>query len=125
MKGGKTTAICVIAVALVGLSGEVRSHHVIGSAIASQGFDPGVSYPHRDHTYDGYLQAAPGLSQYQLNRLFHHVAMPQSHGAMVSILGYPTAEDGDFVYWSINGGSSELAVEYIGSTAWRYTVGGF
>jgi len=94
-------------------------------AQASQplGFTPGAAYPHRDHTYDGYLAPKEGLKQWQLEKLFFHVAMPQSHSAMVSMLGYPDAEYGSYSYWKIDGGSSELAVYYQGDTAYSYTVG--
>ena len=89
----------------------------------SLGFDPSQPYPSRNHEYDKYLQPSSGLSQWQLDKLFNHVAMPQSHSAMVGLLGYPTAEQGDVLYWAIEGGSSELAVTYNGVLAVSYTVG--
>lgn len=42
---------------------------------------------------------------------------------MVWFLGYPTAEQGDYVYWKIEGSSSELAVKYSDGNAYSYTVG--
>lgn len=95
-------------------------------AIAAEqplGFIPAQDFPHRDHTYDGYLAPNDGLAQWQLEKLFFHVAMPQSHEALVGFLGYPDAEQGDYLYWKIEGGSSELAIYYQGSKAINYTVG--
>lgn len=92
-------------------------------AADSLGFNATSDYPSRDTSYDSYLAEAPGLSQETLNRLFYDVAMPQSLGAMTGLLGYPIAEDGDVMYWAIDGGSSELAVFYEGDTAYTYTVG--
>ncbi|MEL7143291.1 MAG: hypothetical protein AAGL08_13835 [Cyanobacteria bacterium J06573_11] len=85
------------------------------------------SFPQRDRTYDGW--AATGSAQFdelstsQLLKLTEYVAMPQSHGAMVGILGYPHYEDGDYRYWKIAGGSNELAVRYNAETAIDYTIG--
>ena len=94
-------------------------------AVAAEplGFIPKENYPHRDHSYDGYLPPSAGLQPWQLEKLFFDVAMPQSHGAMVSFLGYPVAEDGHYSYWKIDGSSSELAVYYKDGTALNYTVG--
>jgi hypothetical protein len=87
------------------------------------GFNPASDYPSRDTTYDGYLAPTDGLSQETLNRLFTHVAMPQSEAAMVSLLGWPTSYQGNIQYWPIAGGSSELAMTVIDGQAISYTVG--
>lgn len=103
--------------------GEIQ-RFIDGEAIAEPiGLTLDQPYPHRDHSYDGYLKEEPGLSQWQLNKLFLHVAMPQSRSAMYQLLGYPKAEAGDYAYWSIEGGSSELAVQFRGDKAVSYTVG--
>ncbi|MFK8182309.1 MAG: hypothetical protein AB8B99_02965 [Phormidesmis sp.] len=86
------------------------------------GFYLDETFPSRNTQHD-HLKPSQGISQAQLSKLVHHIDMPQSHGAMVSLLGYPDYEDGDYLYWAIAGGSSELAVEYNGSIAWRFTVG--
>ncbi len=86
------------------------------------GFIPSADYPHRDTSYDGYLAEITPVSAASLSTLFNHVAMPQSRSAMVGLLGYAIAEDGDVSYWQLEGGS-ELAVFFSGDTAYSYTVG--
>ncbi|MEL6260471.1 MAG: hypothetical protein AAFR12_05330 [Cyanobacteria bacterium J06626_6] len=85
-------------------------------------FNPGMTFPHRDHGYDGY-SSPTGLQQWQLNKLFNHIAMPQSEKAMSSVLGHWDHADGDWYYWAIDGGSSELAVKIVDGYAQTYTVG--
>lgn len=98
-----------------------------GHAANPSGFAPDTRYPHRDHTYDEIIAAsavrvAP-LTTQQLSILLNHVAMPQSHSAMVGLLGYPQHQYGNHYYWPIEGGSSELAVTYEDDAAIYYTVG--
>ena len=87
------------------------------------GFNPTPDYPSRDQTYDSYLSPSPGLSQAQLSHFFNDIAMPQSEGAIVGLLGWPTSYEGDYQYWKIDGGSSELAIKVQNGRATTYTVG--
>ncbi len=87
------------------------------------GFDPVPNYPSRDQSYDGYLPELPELSQAQLRHFFNDIAMPQSEGAIVGLLGWPTSYDGVYQYWRIEGGSSELAIKIENGRATTYTVG--
>ena len=129
------TGLSVVTIALGGCDGDELAETIDikleslmqGEAVASDGvgFTPQESYPYRSTQYDDWLPltAPPEINEAQLNRLFYHVAMPQSHEAMVSLLGYPIAEQGDYVYWAIEGSSSELAVRYSNDHAINYTVG--
>ena len=92
------------------------------TAIATSGFTAVENFPYRSNTYDHLLPAYAGeIDHYQFSTLWNHVAFPQSRGAMVSLLGWPVAEDGPFDYYRYNG--SEVAVYYTGNTALFFTVG--
>lgn len=88
------------------------------------GFDLENKYPSRNTSRDGYHEhVGPELSKQQLNRLFEHVAFPQSQDALISLLGRPFYAENGYAYWKIQGGSNELAVRIIDGTAYSYTVG--
>lgn len=93
-------------------------------AVATEGvgFIPSADYPHRNTAYDHYLPEVHSVDQAALHALFHHVAMPQSRSALVNLLGYPIAEDGNYSYWRL-AGSNELAIYFDGDTAHSFTVG--
>lgn len=87
------------------------------------GFDVDNGFPYRDTSVDRYYAIQGALTQQQLSRLFEHVAFPQSRDAVIDLLGTPFDAEGDYAYWKIEGGSSELAVRIVGDTAYSYTVG--
>jgi hypothetical protein len=109
-----------------GLTESIESQGVEAAEPPRLGFTPDLPYPKRNHTYDGYMPPVEGLSQADLDRFTAYYAFPQSHEAMVGLLGYPYAEDGNVKYWKISGGSSELAVTYSNDEyAQSYTFGAF
>ncbi|MGB3787808.1 MAG: hypothetical protein WA949_07345 [Phormidesmis sp.] len=87
------------------------------------GFDVESGFPNRDTSVDRYYQLGKGLTAQELTTLFEHVAFPQSREAITSLLGTPFDAEGDYAYWKIEGGSSELAIYIVGDTAYSYTVG--
>ena len=89
----------------------------------SVGLDLSEPYPDRSQEYDGWLPEVEGLQSWQLEKLEFDVAMPQSEGALQGFLGEPYAEQGDWKYWKIASGSSELAIEYANGVGVRRTYG--
>ena len=111
----------VIALGLLLAGGEVSERFQQRSAIAANGFSPTENFPSRDTTYDGYLPEQGSVDEATFGRLYNHVAFPQSRGALVNLLGWPIAYDGNYNYYKFN--SSEIAIYYTGDTALFFTVG--
>jgi hypothetical protein len=92
------------------------------------GFTPSVTFPDRDHSYDGWQsqQQSGAVSEESLSILFNHLAFPQSRGAVEGLLGYAFAEGDDegydVAYWHLQDGS-ELAIFFSDDQATHFTVG--
>lgn len=81
------------------------------------------SFPSRSTTREEYTKATTEVSEAQLFTLMEHVAFPQSRKALESLLGEPFEEQGNYTYWKIAGGSSEIAVVFIDDVAYSYQFG--
>jgi hypothetical protein len=95
------------------------------SAIADDldlGFTPSNPFPERDMRYDVMLKESEKVSSETLKTLMNNIKFPQSESALVSLLGYPYSQDGEFSYWEIEGGS-EVAIYFSGGQGLWYTVG--
>lgn len=115
MKAAKwnSFALALVAVAITGTS--------TAKAYNTSGFWPSESYPTRDKSYDSYIEA-PALDNQTVSRLFHHVAFPQSRGALTGLLGWPVSYSGSYDYYQIEGSTSEIAIYYENDTALFFTV---
>jgi hypothetical protein len=93
------------------------------NAAAGEGFTGVEHYPSRETSYDSYLAEEPGVDPATFETLYNHIAFPQSRGAMVSLLGWPIAYEGEWDYYRLAGSNDEIAIYYVGDTAAYFTVG--
>lgn len=127
MKGLRISFGAIAVAGALALSGAIAEKTEGGSAIAAtgEGFVATDYFPSHGTQWDGYAHQSVGygVDDATLNRLWNHVAFPQSEGAMVSLLGWPDEWSGHFAIYSRQGRGDKLAVYYLGDQALWFTLG--